>query len=40
MNDNIIKAQIFHKMKFEGHLRWNKVIFIFENKLFFDIFLL
>ena len=39
MSDYIIQTQIFiHKTKFDlkGHLRFHKVIFIFENKDFFD----
>ena len=42
MYDNIIKKQIFHKMNFElkGYLKSHKVIFVFENKLFFGIFFL
>ena len=40
MNDTIIMTRIFHKDNFDlkGHLRSQKVIFVFEYKLFFDVF--
>ena len=36
------KRQVCHKINFDlkGHIRSHKVIFVFEVKLFFDIFFL
>ena len=36
MNANIIKTQIFHKIKYDlkGHGRSQKVLFVFKNQLF------